>query len=160
MPMFALANSGVSLREAGVAKLTTPVALGTALGLLVGKQIGIFLPTLAVVRLGFAPMPGGATPSKLYGVSVVAGIGFTAALFIATLALHDAPRELAEAKMGILLGSIASGVIGATIFVSWTRSGGRTGRPEQRPNSALRSRLHEQTTNLEKEAQPHGNLPG
>ena len=136
MPMFALANSGVSLREAGMASLTTPIGLGTTLGLLVGKQIGIFLPTLAAVRLGFAPMPGDAPRSKLYGVSVVAGIGFTVALFIATLAFRDAPRALAEAKMGILVGSLASGVMGATIlrFVDQLR------RPHSSPRAASAQR--------------------
>jgi len=137
MPMFALANAGVSLHEAGVASLATPVALGTALGLLVGKQIGIFLPTLAAVRLGFAPMPGGAPRSNLYGVSIVAGIGFTVALFIATLAFRDAPRELAEAKMGILVGSMASGLLGATIL----RFVGQVRRPTQSPKEASEQRV-------------------
>jgi Na+:H+ antiporter, NhaA family len=136
MPLFALANSGVSLHEAGLSSLATPVALGTALGLLVGKQIGIFLPTLAAVRLGFAPMPGGAPRSNLYGVSIVAGIGFTVALFIATLAFHDAPRQLAEAKVGILAGSIASGVIGAMVL----RFVGRVSHPNPSPKAAFERR--------------------
>jgi Na+:H+ antiporter, NhaA family len=116
MPLFALTNSGVSLRGVGLSILATPVALGIALGLLLGKQIGIFATAMLTVRLGFAPMPGGAPPSKLYGVSVVSGIGFTVALFIATLAFHDDPALLAQAKAGILSGSLASGVLGAALL--------------------------------------------
>ena len=139
MPVFALANSGVSLHEAGVASLATPVALGTAFGLFVGKQLGVFVPTLVAVRLGFAPMPGGAPRSKLYGAAVVAGIGFTVALFIATLAFRNAPRQLAEAKMGILLGSLASGVIGATLlrFAGGVRSPHYSPRATSEPRPAI-----------------------
>ena len=116
MPIFAFANSGVSVRGAGLAILATPVALGVAIGLFLGKQIGIFASTALAVRLGFAPMPGGARLSKLYGVSTVAGIGFTVALFIATLAFRDAPLLLTEAKAGILLGSFAAGLVGAALL--------------------------------------------
>jgi Na+:H+ antiporter, NhaA family len=116
MPVFALVNSGVSLRDTGVASLTSRVALGTALGLFVGKQIGIYLCAALPIRLGFAPMPGAAPRTKLYAVSIVAGIGFTVALFIATLAFRGAPLHLAEAKVGILLGSLVSGVAGAALL--------------------------------------------
>ena len=116
MPIFALANSGVSLRGAGIAILATPVALGVAIGLFFGKQIGIFAPTALTARLGFAPMPGGASLFKLYGASTVAGIGFTVALFIATLAFRGDPLLLAEAKAGILTGSLAAGAFGAALL--------------------------------------------
>lgn len=112
MPLFALANSGVSLRGIGLSTLATPVALGTTLGLVIGKQLGIFGFTVIAVRLGLAPMPGNASKRKLYGVSVVAGIGFTVALFIAALAFDNDPAYLAEAKLGILLGSLVAGAIG------------------------------------------------
>ena len=113
MPLFALVNSGVSLRGASPSTLATPVALGVALGLLLGKQLGIFTSAALTVRLGLAPMPGRAPSSKLYGVSIVAGIGFTVSLFIATLAFGDDPLLLAQAKTGILVGSLASGIFGA-----------------------------------------------
>jgi NhaA family Na+:H+ antiporter len=116
MPVFALANSGVALHGAGLATLATPVALGTALGLFAGKQLGIYVPAMLSVRAGVAPMPGNASLTKLYGVSVVAGIGFTVALFIATLAFRQAPDLLAEAKVGILVGSFVSGAVGAAIL--------------------------------------------
>jgi NhaA family Na+:H+ antiporter len=116
MPLFALANSGVSLRGVGLSTLATPVALGTTLGLVIGKQIGIFGFTVLAVRLGLAPMPGNASNRKLYGVSVVAGIGFTVALFIAALAYGDAPAYLDEAKLGILFGSLVAGTIGFVVL--------------------------------------------
>jgi NhaA family Na+:H+ antiporter len=116
MPVFALANSGVSLRGTGLAMLGTPVALGVALGLFFGKQLGIFAAAMLTVRLGLSPMPGNSPAAKLYGVSIIAGIGFTVALFIATLAFRDEPTLLAEAKAGILAGSLAAGVAGAALL--------------------------------------------
>jgi NhaA family Na+:H+ antiporter len=96
--------------------LATPVALGTTLGLVIGKQIGIFGFTVLAVRLGLAPMPGNASNRKLYGVSVVAGVGFTVALFIAALAYGVAPAYLDEAKLGILFGSLVAGTIGFVVL--------------------------------------------
>ena len=116
MPLFALANSGVSLAGFGMATLAAPVALGTALGLFAGKQIGIFSLTLLAVVLRIAPMPGNASRLQLFGVSVVAGIGFTVALFIATLAYPMSPELLDHAKIGILLGSAAAGVVGFVVL--------------------------------------------
>ncbi len=115
MPLFALANSGVSLAGVGLDDLANRIPLGAALGLFVGKQLGIFFFTLVAVRLGLAPIPGGVSRVKLYGVSVVAGIGFTVALFIAGLAFPD-PALLDQAKIGILLGSLASGVVGFALL--------------------------------------------
>jgi NhaA family Na+:H+ antiporter len=116
MPVFALANSGVALGGAGLSSLAAPVALGTAAGLFIGKQVGIFGLTLLAVKLRMAPMPGGASRTKVFGVSVIAGIGFTVALFIAALAYPDAPHLLDQAKVGILLGSLAAGVVGFAIL--------------------------------------------
>ena len=116
MPLFALANSGVYLGDAGPGTLAEPVALGTALGLFAGKQLGIFGFTAVAVRLGVASMPGHASLLKLFGVSVIGGIGFTVALFIAGLAFPGAPELLDEAKIGILLGSLVSGLVGYAIL--------------------------------------------
>jgi NhaA family Na+:H+ antiporter len=116
MPLFALANSGVAVGVLGWADLTGRVALGTALGLLFGKMLGIFVFTLAAVKLRWAPMPGQASLAKLLGVSIVAGIGFTVALFIAALAFPGSQALLDQAKIGILLGSLAAGVIGSAIL--------------------------------------------
>ncbi len=111
MPVFALANSGVSLAGVGLSDLASAIPLGALLGLFVGKQVGIFAATYAAVRLGLSPVPGNASWVKVYGVCVVAGIGFTVALFIAGLAFPD-PRLLDQAKVGILLGSALSGIMG------------------------------------------------
>jgi Na+:H+ antiporter, NhaA family len=123
MPLFALANSGVSVREADAATFLSSVALGTAAGLFVGKQVGIFALTLLAVKLGLAPIPGNATRMQLFGVSVVAGIGFTVALFIAALAYADAGELLVQAKIGILLGSFAAGLVGFVILRRARRDG-------------------------------------
>jgi NhaA family Na+:H+ antiporter len=116
MPVFALANSGVSLANIDASSLLGPVALGTALGLFIGKQLGIFSVTVLAVKLGVAPMPGNASLTKLYGVSVIAGIGFTVALFIASLAYPNNPGLLDQAKIGILLSSLVAGLCGFAIL--------------------------------------------
>lgn len=116
MPVFALANAGVSLRGFGVETLLAPVAFGSAMGLFIGKQVGIFAATMAAVKLGVAQIPGGASAVKLYGVSVIAGIGFTVSLFISALAFPASPELLDAAKIGVLLGSLAAGVAGFVIL--------------------------------------------
>jgi NhaA family Na+:H+ antiporter len=116
MPVFALANSGVDLRALEPAQLVGRLAVGTALALFAGKLVGIFCFTWVAVRSGLAPMPGAASAAKLVGVSAVAGIGFTVALFIAGLAYGDGTQLLDEAKVGILAGSLLSGVVGALIL--------------------------------------------
>lgn len=115
MPVFALANSGVVIRGDGV-QVVSPVSLGAALGLFAGKPLGIFVFTALAVKLGVSPMPAFATWGKLFGVAVVAGIGFTVALFIAALAFPEAPELLAQAKVGILVGSLASGGVGFALL--------------------------------------------
>ncbi|MBI3182329.1 MAG: Na+/H+ antiporter NhaA [Myxococcales bacterium] len=126
MPVFALANSGVDLSGVRLEYLLHAVPLGAALGLFLGKQVGIFLFTYVAVKLGLAPIPGNAPKLQLYGVAVVGGIGFTVALFIASLAFPGQPDLLDEAKLGILLGSLASGVAGYLLL-----------RATRRPSPAL-----------------------
>jgi len=116
MPLFALANAGVDVSGASPADLLGPVALGAGLGLLLGKPVGIFLFSAVAVRSGLAPMPGGASWTKLLGVSTVAGIGFTVALFIATLAFQEERALLDQAKIGVLAGSLLAGVAGAALL--------------------------------------------
>jgi NhaA family Na+:H+ antiporter len=84
--------------------------------LFAGKLAGIFGFTWLAVRTGLAPMPGGATPAKLLGVSIVAGIGFTVALFIAGLAFAGQPALLDQAKVGILGGSLVAGIVGSIVL--------------------------------------------
>jgi NhaA family Na+:H+ antiporter len=116
LPLFGLANAGVSVAGMSPASLTAPVFLGTAVGLFVGKQLGIFAFTWGAVRAGAGEMPGRASWGSLYGVSIVAGIGFTVSLFIANLAFGGEPRLLDQARLGVLVGSLVSGVTGTIVL--------------------------------------------
>jgi NhaA family Na+:H+ antiporter len=115
VPIFALANAGVSLQGDVGAVLSDPVVLGVALGLIVGKQVGITTATLLVVRAGLASLPSGVTMKYVYGAAWLGGIGFTMSLFIADLAFGGGP-VLALAKVGILVASVFAGVGGYLIL--------------------------------------------
>jgi NhaA family Na+:H+ antiporter len=112
MPVFALANAGVPLR---VADATSPVAVAVVFGLVLGKPLGILLLSWLSLKLKFASLPTGIGWRHLAGGGFLAGIGFTMALFIADLAFPD-DALLRSAKVGVLLGSLASAVIGLTIL--------------------------------------------
>jgi len=129
MPLFGLANSGVSVAGMTAADLTAPVFLGVAVGLFVGKQLGIFAFTWAAVRVGVADVPGGAPWSRVYGVAMVAGIGFTVALFIANLAFGGHPELLDQARLGVLVGSLVSGVSGMLVLWLLPEAGAVQARP-------------------------------
>jgi NhaA family Na+:H+ antiporter len=116
LPLFGLANSGVSVAGMTAADLTEPVFLGVAVGLFVGKQLGIFAFTFGAVKLGAAEVPGGAPWSRVYGVAMIAGIGFTVALFIANLAFGHHPELLKQARLGVLVGSLVSGLSGMVVL--------------------------------------------
>ena len=112
VPIFALANAGVHVSgEALSAAVESPVAIGVALGLFLGKPIGILLATFLAVRLGVAALPSGARWGQILGVGLLGGIGFTVSLFITGLAFEPGLIQ-DEAKMGILAGSLLSGVVG------------------------------------------------
>jgi Na+:H+ antiporter, NhaA family len=121
VPLFALSNAGVALRNVSIADLLGPVSLGVGLGLFVGKQIGIFSFTWLAVRSGRAPQPGGAPNSQVWAVSIVGGIGFTVALFVADLSFPDSPSSLDQAKLGILAGSFVSALCGYTFLRLFSR---------------------------------------
>jgi NhaA family Na+:H+ antiporter len=114
MPLFALANAGVALSPEVMGGVGSPVVLGVAIGLLVGKPIGVGLFGWAAVRLGMAGMPAGVRVTHMVGVGFLAGIGFTMALFIAGLAFEGTTLELA--KVGILAASTLAGMIGYAIL--------------------------------------------
>lgn len=116
LPTFAFANAGVSFAGLGFADVFEPVTLGIALGLFVGKQIGVFGPLWAAVRFGLAPMPAGATWTHLYGVALLCGVGFTMSLFIGGLAFESAGFE-APVRIGVLAGSILSALTGAAVLL-------------------------------------------
>jgi Na+:H+ antiporter, NhaA family len=131
LPLFALANAGVRLDIDVAATIREPIAIGVFLGLVVGKQLGITLAALAVVRMGIASLPAGVGWRHVYGAAWLGGIGFTMSLFIATLAYGDGSPELALAKIAILGASIVAGVGGFAIL--------RRADPAERDNYAAQS---------------------
>ena len=113
LPIFAFVNAGVGLRDIDLSQLVNNVGMGIFFGLFIGKQVGVFVFTfvfIKVLRLG--KLPSGATWGKLYGVCILAGIGFTMALFVNSLAYHESKEFFYADKVGILLASLASGVVG------------------------------------------------
>jgi len=118
LPLFALANAGVALSgQELAASFTSPISLGIAVGLVLGKPLGIMLAGLIAVRAGFARLPARVGWLEMLGVSGLAGIGFTVSIFIAGLAF-DSPESVDAAKVGILLSSVLAGVIGAAALAA------------------------------------------
>lgn len=115
LPLFAFANAGVSLAGMTLADVASPIPMGIALGLFLGKPVGIMGFSLIGIGLRFAGKPEGTTWAQFLGVSVLGGIGFTMSLFIGTLAFVDAERA-AEIRIGVLLGSITSAIVGYLIL--------------------------------------------
>ncbi|HEY9319655.1 MULTISPECIES: Na+/H+ antiporter NhaA [Achromobacter] len=111
VPIFGFANAGVSFAGMGLASLAQPVPLGVALGLFLGKQLGVFGFAWLAIKAGVASLPRHASFTQLYGVALLCGIGFTMSLFIGALAFTDAATVDAT-KIGVLTGSLASAVIG------------------------------------------------
>lgn len=117
LPLFAFANAGVSLAGVSPGALLEPVPLGIAAGLLGGKLAGVFLASFAMIRAGGASLPEGAGWGGLLGVSLLCGIGFTMSLFISGLAFEGADGAyMAQARLGILLGSLASAAAGYAVL--------------------------------------------
>jgi NhaA family Na+:H+ antiporter len=120
LPLFAFANSGLDLAAVSGAMLRDPIVIGIAAGLFLGKQVGIFAGAAALIALGVAKLPAGASWRQLYGVAVCGGIGFTMSLFIGTLAFES--DRIALVQLGVLLGSLLSAVLGYAML----RANGRT----------------------------------
>ena len=118
VPIFGFANAGVSLSGITLGNLVDPVPLGVALGLFVGKQIGVFLAAVLAIRAGLAVLPEGSNWAQLYGVALLCGIGFTMSLFIGNLAFPGIPHLIDEVKVGVLLGSILSAIGGVIVLRS------------------------------------------
>ena len=112
MPLFALANAGVSLNGVNLNSLLSPVPLGIVLGLFVGKQIGVFLFSIISIKLKIAQMPNNANWMSFYGVGILAGIGFTMSLFIGNLAFVENIEYIDSVKIGVLTGSLLSTLVG------------------------------------------------
>lgn len=133
IPIFALANAGIDLANVAWADaLSNRVTLGVLLGLVVGKFVGISLFSWIAVRLGLARLPSGVHWKHVLGAAWLAGIGFTMSLFIAQLAFVD-PEAVEQAKLGILLGSAVSALLGLC-WLFWAGSG------TSKPNNTLPNR--------------------
>ena len=117
LPVFAFCNAGVSLAGASLATLAQPIPLGIALGLVVGKAVGVFGSAWLMVRSGLAEQPAEASWTQFAGVAVLCGIGFTMSLFIGSLAFEDAgPGYEVQLKLGVLGGSLVAGLLGSLIL--------------------------------------------
>jgi NhaA family Na+:H+ antiporter len=113
LPLFAFVNAGVSLQGMSTDQILGPVPVGIALGLVVGKQLGVFGVCLLGIKLGIARLPDGVSWSMLYGVAILCGIGFTMSLFIGSLAFEEASSPyLYQDRIGILGGSFISALLG------------------------------------------------
>jgi NhaA family Na+:H+ antiporter len=125
LPIFALANAGIRFVGLDVGEaITSPVALGIAFGLVLGKTVGVTFATYLGVRSGMGKLPPGTTWTQILGLAALAGIGFTVSLFITELAFTDTAL-LSAAKLGIFLGSGVAGVVGYMAL--------RTGKPPTSP---------------------------
>src|SRR5690606_39176618 len=121
VPLFALANAGVSFAGTDIAELALhPVALGVGLGLLIGEPIGITLFTWLAVRLRIGRLPASVGWRHVVGLGTVAGIGFTVALFVTSLAFSD-PLLTDVAKVGIFAGSLVAAILGSLLLLTTPR---------------------------------------
>ncbi|MFT5084281.1 MAG: NhaA family Na+:H+ antiporter [Lentisphaeria bacterium] len=117
LPVFAFANAGISFAGVGVQHVLHNVPLGIALGLFLGKQVGIFGLCWLVIKLKLAKLPKGMTWGALYGTAALCGIGFTMSLFIGSLAFEETDVNLLfDERLGIILGSLISGTVGYLVL--------------------------------------------
>jgi len=115
LPIFAFANAGISFEGISFGSFVEPVTLGIALGLFVGKQLGVFLPIWGCIRFGLAPMPQDADWRQLYAVALLCGVGFTMSLFIGGLAFELSDFK-APVRLGVLTGSLLSAIAGYLLY--------------------------------------------
>ena len=120
LPLFGLANAGLRFDTLPPGAWTDRLAIGTALGLFLGKQLGVFGAVMAASRLGLARLPGGVTLPQLYGGAVLCGIGFTMSLFIGDLAFRGSPRG-DEVKLAVFVGSLLSALAGLAVLAAASR---------------------------------------
>jgi len=119
LPLFAFVNAGIELGGVGFGDLFHSVPLGIAAGLFVGKQLGIFVLCYIAIKVGIARLPDGAGWGPLYGVAILCGVGFTMSLFIGSLAFENQAldtRIVFDERLGIILGSLLSGVAGYVVL--------------------------------------------
>jgi NhaA family Na+:H+ antiporter len=119
LPVFALANAGIDLGGGVLADaVSSPVTIGVALGLVVGKMIGVTLAAWLTVKLKLGRLPRKTGWATIFGLSIVAGVGFTVSLFITGLAFGDESLTAADAKVGVLGGSIVAAALGAAVLIA------------------------------------------
>lgn len=119
LPIFAFANAGISFSNVSINDLSHNITLGVAFGLFVGKQVGVFMFSFFAVLLGLGRLPDGVRWIEVYGVAVLSGIGFTMSLFIGSLAFEcsgDTCLVMADERIGIIVGSLLSGIVGYTVL--------------------------------------------
>jgi len=129
VPLFGFANAGVDLSGIGIEGVFAPLPLAIAAGLVAGKQLGILGAIFVADRIGFAPRPGGASWMEIWGISIMTGIGFTMSLFIGELAFPNHRVLIDEAKIGILMGSLISAVLGYVVLRLTTERSAEDIRP-------------------------------
>jgi len=131
LPLFAFANAGISFNGVGMEQVLHSVPLGIALGLFVGKQVGVFGFCWIAIKFKLTSLPKGMSWSSLYGTAALCGIGFTMSLFIGSLAFEESGINLLfDDRLGIILGSFASGLAGYLILK-------RSLRPDSQSDNAL-----------------------
>lgn len=119
LPLFAFANAGVSLGDLSIDDLVHPATVGIIVGLFIGKQFGVFAFTWVAIRSGFANLPQGTNWGGVYGVSLLAGIGFTMSMFIASLAFENTGIEfqfIHKVRLGIIVGSLLSAMAAVVVL--------------------------------------------
>lgn len=121
MPIFALANTAIVLDASFISALTSNYSLGIILGLFIGKPLGVFLFTYALIKMKVTSLPQGSTWGQVIGTGFIAGIGFTMSIFICTLAFND-PEIIERAKLSILVASLLSGIVGFILLKSASKS--------------------------------------
>ena len=116
IPLFSFLNAGVSFADFSIDNLFHPVIIGVSFGLILGKQLGIFSAVYILVQSKAIKMPTKTTWPEIYGTAILCGIGFTMSLFVATLAFPPGITQ-EMAKVGIFIGSITAGLLGAIVLI-------------------------------------------
>ncbi|MDX2349845.1 MAG: Na+/H+ antiporter NhaA [Porticoccus sp.] len=130
LPVFAFANAGINLKGVGMEQVLHSVPIGIASGLFFGKQIGIFGLCLIAVKLKLTALPRGISWLTLYGISALCGIGFTMSLFVGSLAFEETGVNLLfDERLGIILGSLASGILGYLVLAYSLRGSSKSEQP-------------------------------
>ncbi len=123
LPIFAFANAGINFSAVGAEQIFHSVPLGIALGLFIGKQVGVFGICWVAIKLKLTKLPAGMSWGSLYGTAALCGIGFTMSLFIGSLAFEETGVNLLfDERLGIILGSLASGIVGYLVLHTCLRS--------------------------------------